>query len=194
MQDDNTPVELRKNTEFLKRLHDGDDSAFDQLAQVYTGSLIRYASVIVVSVDIAQDVVQDVLLNLWRNREKIREDWDIGAFLYGQTRHRAINIAQSNNSSTRREARWINERINDVDTTSTNGTAIFEGEEIRELISEALTEVSPRCREVFMLVWAEELPYLEIAHRLGLAEPTIRSYVSRAMAKIIEVLRPKYLE
>lgn len=192
MQDDNT-ADLRKNTEFLKRLHEGDDYAFDQLAQAYTGSLIRYASGIVESVDIAQDVVQDVLLNLWRNRDRIREDWDIVAFLYGQTRHRAINIAKSNNSSRRRDTRWINESVADTDFVATDNSLLPDGDEIREMIHEALNEVSPRCREVFMLVWVEELPYLEISHRLGLAEPTIRSYVSRAMARIIEVIRPRYM-
>lgn len=193
----NDPIhESIRSVAFLNRLRDGDDAAYNELVWAYGASLIRYATGILDSVDLAHDVVQDVLLKLWRNRDQIEDSWDIGAYLYGRTRHRAIDIARSSQSSGQRDGQWVVQNKIESDSGSGNIDGIDnldadsgDSDEIRKAVWGALQGVSPRCREVFMLVWDEHLPYLDIAHRMGLTEPTIRSYMSRALKQLAKVLK-----
>lgn len=182
-----------RSVAFLHRLRDGEDAAYNELVYAYGASLIRYATGILDSVDLAHDVVQDVLLKLWRNRDQIEDSWDIAAYLYGRTRHRAIDIARSSQSAGQRDGQWISQK--EIDTGSSGMIHVYDSDstdpdEIRKIVWDALQGVSSRCREVFMLVWDEHLPYLDIAHRMGLTEPTIRSYMSRALKQLAGVLKP----
>jgi RNA polymerase sigma-70 factor (ECF subfamily) len=162
------------------------------LVQTYGSALIRYAAGMVSSVDIAQDVVQDVFLSLWQGRSRIENSWDIAAYLYGSTRQRALKFVRSAQARTQREDRWAVQRHVETDMSATIDVSANEADDVRMQVWNALAGVSPRCREVFMLVWDDELPYIEIARRMGLAEPTVRSYVSRALKQLIDVLRPRY--
>lgn len=192
MSDQATAKQLRGDALFLARLREGDDDAFDSLVQAYGASLIRYATGIVRSADLAQDVVQDVLLQLWRNRERIDASWDIAAYLYGQTRHRAIDVARSAQAQVQREERWSIQQ--NIESEKTTAIPFDKGEieNLREVVWKALSTVSPKCREVFMMVWDDELPYMEIARRMGLAEPTVRSYVSRALKQLVGALKTEF--
>ncbi len=189
MSDPDAVHNLRGVT-FLVWLRDGEDIAFDTLVSAYGDSLIRYATGIVNSVDMAQDIVQEVFLYLWRERSQIDSSWDIVSYLYGLTRKRAIDAARAAQTATQRDERWTAQLQVEVGTAATIDTSTDDGSDMKTVVWNALTDVSPRCREVFMLVWEDELPYAEIARRMKLAEPTIRVYVSRALKQLIDVLRP----
>lgn len=179
---------LRGDSQFLARLRDGDESAFNLLVRTYGGSLIGHASRIVGSVDSAREVVQDVFLEVWRNREHVQSHWDISAYIYGLTRRRAMNVAAANKSTGQREYLWVTEMTEgDVLTGS---TVADEDACIRTMLWNALLELSPRCREIFMLVWDRQLSYSVIAQQLGISESTVRGHMSRAMQHLAEVLGP----
>jgi RNA polymerase sigma-70 factor (ECF subfamily) len=182
---------LRGDAALLARLRGGDEFAFDTLVRTYAGPLIRHATWIVGSADTAQDVVQEVFLYLWRERSRIEASWDIAAYLYGMTRNRARDIMRSEQSAQVRESQWVREVKEDVGPDLVDEVAM-EAADMRKKVWDALAGVPPRCREIFMLVWDRQLPYREIAHMLGLAEPTIRSQVSRAVKRLVDVLGPQY--
>ncbi len=190
MSDHDTAHPLRKDPTFLARLQEGDDAAFDNLIQVYGESLIRYATGMVDSVDTAQDVVQEVFLRLWRERSHLDRSWDIAAYLYGLTRQRALNVVRTAYTTTQREQRWALQQTETFGAAAIDITA-EDAADARVMVWNALAGVSPRCREVFMLVWDDELPYIEIAQRMGLTESTVRSYMSRALKQLIEVVRSR---
>jgi RNA polymerase sigma-70 factor (ECF subfamily) len=192
MSDHDAVRNLRGDVAFLDRLREGDDAAYNTLVRTYGAALIRYATGIVGTVETAKDVVQDVLLRLWRERSRIESSWDITAYLYGATRLRAIDAARSLHSTTQRENRWTTQHYLEAETTTPVDSLADDTAEVRVEVWNALAGVSPRCREAFMLVWDDELPYIEIAHRLGLTEPTVRTYVSRALKTLIDVLKPRY--
>lgn len=181
------------DSEVLVKLREGDGHAIDTLLNQHGDGLIRLASRIVGSPDLAQDVVQEVFLHLWNERLRVEPDWDIAAYLFGLTRNRAINLAKSQQSTTRREDRWSAQySIDSGYTQSLEDSTDDEESMIRAEIWDALMELSPRCRDVFMRVWDRQLPYADIARDLGLSEPTVRNYVSKAIKHLAIVLGPRY--
>ncbi len=190
--DRHRPDGLRGDAALLVRLSEGDEVAFDTILRAYGDGLIRYASRVTSSPDLAQDIVQDVFLHLWDHRSEVKPDWDIAAYLYGRTRNQSLNSEQSLRSAANREERWGQQRRIDTDSASYIDEFSDEATSIRIDVWNALAQTSPRCREIFMLVWDRQLPYAEIAHSLGLSEPTVRNYVSRALKTLSEVLGPRY--
>ncbi len=177
----------------LARLREGDEAAFEALVRRYVGPLIRYATRLVASADYAQEIVQDIFFALWRDRDKVQPSWDIAAYLYWATRNRAIKASRWERTTSQREGRWVVEREIDIENpVGHSGEATLDIAELRALVWEALSDVPPRCREIFMLVWDRQLPYHQIAQQLGLAEPTVRSQVSRALKRVVAALGPRY--
>lgn len=176
---------LRSDPQLIARLRDGDTNAFNLLVSMFGGVLIGHASRIVGSVDSAREVVQDVFLEVWRTHEHIEPHWDITAYLYGLTRRRAVDVARSEKATSQREYRWVTEV---VESSSNEVSDVEEDARIRASLWNALSELSPRCREVFMLVWDYHLPYAVIAQQLGIAEPTVRGHMSRAMQHLTDIL------
>ncbi len=80
------------DSEVLVRLREGDGHAIDILLNQHGDGLIRLASRIVGSPDLAQDVVQEVFLHLWNERLRVEPNWDIAAYLFGLTRNRRVSL------------------------------------------------------------------------------------------------------
>jgi RNA polymerase sigma factor (sigma-70 family) len=57
-----------------------------------------------------------------------------------------------------------------------------------QLVSEALDELPPRCREAFLLRRAEDLATIQIAERLGVSDRMVRLYLCRAIEHVQQAL------
>src|SRR6476619_8360501 len=77
--------------DLLERLRKGDEAAFDSIFRAWYPSLVRSAESIVRSRAVAEEVVQDVMLELWRRRESLASDSSPQAYLFQSTRNRALN-------------------------------------------------------------------------------------------------------
>ncbi len=173
----------------IARLRNGDDSAFESLVQTYGGPLIAHAFRIVGDADVGREVVQDVFLSVWLQRDRLQPEWDIRAYLYGLTKQRSIDAIRTERSSSERERRWITQHLAEFDGSDMPGDDPEEGE-VRRAVWNALLELTPRCREVFLLVMDHKMAYPEIARSLGLSETTVRRHMSRAVAHLAEIFGP----
>lgn len=185
-----TSKKLRSDSLFLACLRDGDEDAFNLLMNTYGGALIGHASRIVNSVDSAREVVQEVFLEVWRGREHIEPTWDIVAYLYGLTRRRSMDVARAESAARHREYKWVKEVLEPTWDEADDADEADGNARVRASLWNALTRLSPRCREVFMLVWDRQLSYLEIAQHLGISEPTVRGHMSRAVQHLASELGP----
>ena len=80
--------------ELLARLRDGDESAFDAIFRAWYAPLVRMAEGMLRQRAVAEEVVQDVMLELWRRRETLAPDGSPQAYLFQATRNRALAEAE----------------------------------------------------------------------------------------------------
>ncbi len=65
--------------------------SFEKLFRLYYPRLIRYAGFFIKNSEEAEDLVQDVFFQLWKNRKKINQEKSISAFIFTQLKNKCLN-------------------------------------------------------------------------------------------------------
>ena len=170
--------------DLLARIARGDRGAFEQLFREHYAGLVRFGEGLLRSRELAEDTVQEVLLNLWRQRETVRIDDSVKAYLYRAVRNRSLN--QIRNERVRREA--APQIVRESRGSAEAGDAAVLSTELEEAIRGAIAELPPRCREVFELSRVRGLKYQEIAETLGISIKTVETQMGRALRSLRERL------
>ena len=130
------------------------------------------------SVRDVDDVVQESYLRIWRARmaHPIRS---ARAFLFQIARNLAIDTVRRNRTTPIDSWREI-AGLAVLDDKPDAADALAYHEKV-SLMGEALAALPDRCREIFILRKLKQIPQQEIAARLGIAERTVESQITRGM-------------
>jgi len=174
-----------ERNDLLERLRQGDEAAFDAIFREWYPSLVRSAESIVRSRAVAEEVVQDVMLELWRRRESLAKDSSPQAYLFQSTRNRALNHIRHERVEQKSEP----ELIRQTEMTASAHSQLVE-EEIEAALKTAVSELPDRCREVFELSRIHGLKYAEIATTLGSSVKTVEAQMGKALRTLRVKLAP----
>jgi RNA polymerase sigma-70 factor, ECF subfamily len=172
----------------LARARGGDEAAFTALYRRFSGPVYRFAWFLTGSESVAHDVTQETFMELLDGATRFDPSrGSLGAYLCGIARFRAY--------------RAIGDRSHaDVDLESLDAAAI-EGqlpdlpaehlERARALgrLHAAIRLLPAPFREVLVLVELQEMPYADAAAVAGIELGTVRSRLSRAKARLADLLR-----
>jgi len=173
--------------DLLSRIRQGDQGAFDVLFRAHYAPLVRHVEGMLRRRDVAEEVVQDVMLELWRRRETLVVDDSLRAYLYRATRNRALNHLRHEAIVRRSEPELT------PDGESGGGPradTVLVDEEIDVAVRQAVAELPDRCREVFELSRVRGLKYAEIATALGISVKTVEAQMGKALRLLRERLAP----
>ena len=154
--------------ELLDRVRAGDEAAYDTVFRTWYPALVRVAGALLKDSDAAEEVVQDVLVELWRRRQVMDADVTLRAYLLRAVRNRALNHLR--HLKVRRDTTGDVEALYDEPVTADQPVVAAE---LSEAVKKALDELPPRCREVFDLSRVHNLKYAEIAETLGISQKTV---------------------
>jgi RNA polymerase sigma-70 factor, ECF subfamily len=174
------------------RLTAGDDHAlaevFDALAHSVLGSALRVLG----DSSAAQDVVQDVFVELWRHPG--RYDPAAGTlrtYLTVLARHRAVDLVRSELRRVARQERSY--RLTPPPLMAGAGDEVLAAE-TAGLVRSAVQSLPATQRQVVELAYFEGLTCREVAHAVGIPEGTAKSRLRLALAKLEEMLDRQLLE
>jgi len=171
--------------ELLARLGRGDEAAFDAIFRAWYAPLVWQATRTVRDQAVAEELVQDVLLELWRRREQLAADGSPQAYLFRATRNRALNHLRHLKVQRASAPQLAGDGVR-----AASAPAELEAEEMTAAVHEALGELTPRCREVFEMSRVEGLRYHEIAERLGVSVKAVEAQMGKALRTLREHLAP----
>ena len=152
---------------------------FSQLLMIERPSLLRLARRIVGDVGLAEDITQ----TLWLRVQRIADPaaiQDKRAYLY----RLVLNLTSDQMRSRQRGAALFDGQAEDarmIDATPTTETRIIDRQRL-SLLSAAIDELPPRCREAFILRRVEGLPPTEVAARLGITQNAVAKHVRHAIS------------
>ncbi len=172
--------------ELLQRLRQGDESAFDALFRAWYSPLVGFAESLLRERAAAEEVVQDVMLEVWRRRETLVVEESPRAYLLQATRNRALNTIRRRRVEERGEPVL---RSTMRESEPPPDAALGESE-LDQAIGAAVSSLPDRCREVFELSRVHGLRYAEIAERLGISVKTVEAQMGKALKVMRERLAP----
>lgn len=167
--------------------------AFETLVRAHYGRLCGFAHRLVGSREVAEDVVHDVLLRIWRDRDQFQFR-DPLAYLYRSVRNRIISDRRRRAG----HARLLAE-ASQGGTVSLPGTqqaddtaAAAEGDDLARAAARAVDALPERCRLIFTMRREQGLSYAEIARALDLSVKTVENQMTRA-GKLLRARLTGYL-
>lgn len=165
----------------ISRAAEGDQRAFAQLYDRFAVRVFGLARRLIVNRAIAEEVTQEVFLELWQNAARYnRAKGDPVNWVLTVTRMRAIDRIRSEDAShARLVATGIREYPEDIDLVD---VAVEQSETRREL-SEALSLLTPLQREAVTLYYGDR-SYQEVAELLGVPVGTVKTRVHDGILKL----------
>lgn len=183
MSADATP--FRDDRALLSLLRLGEREAFDLVFRTHYPSLVAVAERITGERAVAEEVAQEVMLELWRRRETLAVEESLRAYLVRAARNRALNHLRHERITRRAEPLLATESV-----TAPEGPARLAEEEIGAAVRAAVDALPERCREVFELSRVQGLRYAEIAGTLGISVKTVEAQMGKALRVLRERLAP----
>ncbi len=168
--------------DILPQIHQGDPSAFNALFQLYGARLCAFAYRIVRSEDVAEELVQDVFLNIWAQRNKRRIDESVATYLYRAVRNRAYNHIRHERIARRHAETGVLSNWHVDAQSPMNHDAGIEQREIVASISRAIEAMPKRTREIFLMNREQGFTYAQIADIMNLSVKAVEYHMGRALA------------
>ena len=167
----------------LRKVANGDEPAFKQLFLEWQPFLSSHIYRITESRELTEEIVQDIFLKIWLTRETLDKIENFKAYLVVVSRNQALNVLRQRAAMARQHKVWEMEQKPDgpPDPHSIYYT----------LIDEAINNLSPRQKEVYLLHRHERLKYSEVANRLKLSRETVKTHLQQAVAGITKYIKER---
>jgi RNA polymerase sigma factor (sigma-70 family) len=170
----------------LKEVASGKEAAFSELYAIWQPILSSFIFRITKSKELTAEVVQDVFLKIWMTREGLVEVENFKSYLFVVSRNQAINAFKK----TMKELKTFQKL--DEKVQNENYETIDEIELSRlSLVDEAIDQLSPRQKEIFLLHRQNRLTYQEIAIQLGIGKETVKTHLELAVKSITRFLKSR---
>lgn len=176
---------LYEENEVLRQVAHGDEKAFRFLFNKYHQKLGAHILRLTRSHEMAEEIVQDVFLKIWINRESLTGVQNFQAYLYVMSKNHALNCLKKV-ASEKMVATDFDEVGFDIENEDSG-----EDNDRYILIDEAIDHLPPQQRQVYLLSRHERLRYTEIAARLNLSKETVKKYLQISSESIRSYIHKK---
>lgn len=177
--------------ELIQRFQNDDYSAYEIIVSRYKDQLLNFAYRFLGNVEEAEDIVQETLLRLYRNKHAYRQIAKFSTWIYTiagnlaktelrkRKRRKVVSISDIGFDDKEYE---IEDQLATTDKDA--NTALTE-----KIIQKAIDELPPRFKQVIVLRDIQELSYEEIGSILHIPLGTVKSRVNRARLKLQSKLK-----
>lgn len=162
----------------------GELMLFQELFERYFRSLVTYAYRYVNDWNVSEDIVQDVFMALWVNRNEIDFEEPVKPYLYRATYNRSINHLNSVLVQRRVDHTDNLDELIDYEILSYNQHDNLLLKEIEEEISSFVKTLPEQRKKVFLLSREENMKNKEIAFLLNISEKTVEKHITKALSDI----------
>lgn len=165
-----------------------DQKALELLFSIYFPRLNDFARKVVKDDVISQDIVQEVFVTIWENRNEI-ENINIEAYLFRLIRNRCIDYIKHlkvvNNCMQEIHISSKYEELYRIDFIRNEPYVLIE-QELKQKIEKTIQSLPERCREVFILSRMKGMKNKEIAEKLDINIKNVERHLSRALQSFRE--------
>lgn len=136
--------------------------------------------------DVAKDIVQDVFVRLWENRDKLDIKTSLWGYLKRSVANASIDHTRRSYEKTKTPLAPTHDRAEDAATAEES----MQAKDTQRLVDRAIGQLPDRCRLVFVLSRHEGLSYKQIAEKLGISPKTVENQMTKALKMLRVALKP----
>lgn len=181
----------------IRAAQKGDERAFERLLDMVEKPVYRLALSITRRREDAEDATQEALIKLWRALPDYRFECPLLPYALQIARNAALDIVRreaatrQNTVSLSQESEHGEEVTMEVADTDefVDPARAYERKETIEAVRRGISELPDEYREILTLKDIEGLSYEQIRRVLTLEQGTVKSRLSRARKKLLEILK-----
>ena len=170
-----TPV--KNEAELLKLVAKGDERAFTELFDAYYRQLGEYVYKLTESIEVTEEIVQDVFIKIWLKKEKLLELDNFSYYLFILSKNQTLNHLRKKANDKVRQLEWLKQFEEEVYIPDDSSVI----EEYRSLMDEAIEKLPPQQKKVYKLSREERLKHEEIAKMLDISPETVKKHIKLAL-------------
>lgn len=172
----------RVDRNMVVALQSGDHEAFEEIFAVFFGRVKAFIFGYIKSDVDAEELAQDIFVNLWTGRGSIDPARPLGAYLHTVARNSALNFLRH------KLVRQTHAGSLAGDEGSAGSEEELIARETAMLIEMAVERMPAQRREIYRLSRGEGLKNDEIADRLGTTKRNVESQLSLALKEIRKII------
>ncbi len=178
------PPEAR-DRDLIRRIGAGEEDAFRRLFRTFAPSAQALAQRIVRQPFLAEEIVQEVFLAVWRSPDGYRaERGSVKSWLLGMVHHRAVDAVRREESQRRRAEEAVPDAVDLVDDPGVTVVEEIGLPEERKAVRGALGELPSEQRQVLELMYFAGMSQSQISERLALPLGTVKSRTLLGMRRM----------
>ncbi|HEY8896986.1 MAG TPA: RNA polymerase sigma-70 factor [Niastella sp.] len=174
---------------FLQQLQQqiarGDQRSFEDLYRLFYARLFNFALLYVHKGEIAEEVVNDVMINVWNKQHTLQQVQNLETYLFAAVRNQSLNYLSKYSSyhvtPDEGEQQGFIINLNDPEKE-------LEWKEISFRLNQAIDRLPEQCRTVFKLIKEEGFRYKQVAEILNISPRTVETQLFRAIKKLDKVI------
>jgi len=171
------------DAELIERIAEGDKSALQILFARHSVAVYRFALRLVKDGSLADDVVNELFLDVWRYAGNFEGRSQVSTWLLAIARNKAVSMLR-----VRSEGQLDEEAAESIeDPTDTPETAM-QKKEHSSVMRACLTQLSPAHREIIDLVYYHEKSIGEVAQIIGIGVNTVKTRMFYARKHLEDLL------
>lgn len=181
-----TPEQMEQRL-LVTRALQGEYGAFDEIVKQYSALMLRTASLIVGDKDIAEDVVQDALIQAWHHLPDLRKAGALRPWLMRIVVNQCISFKRRLARSTTFMRQALSEQENDMLALAADD---HKGRMERDWdLAQAIKELPTKQRLVILLHYYNGMTLPEMSQTLNTSENTLKKRIQAALANLRRMLR-----
>lgn len=173
------PLHTNENG-LVQKISAGDEQAFALLYEEYRQSLHAYIVKLVKSPDMAEDIAQEVFINVWEHRGQLEAVQSIRAYLFVAARNHTLNVLKRIAREDAAKAE-VTRHFRILRAATANSEEVVLSKEYSQMLAAMLASLPDQSRNVFRLCREENKSYGEVASLLGISRNAVKKHMVRSM-------------
>jgi RNA polymerase sigma factor (sigma-70 family) len=184
--------ENKPDQDIWRAFNKGNEMAFNYIYRMYASAMFQYGAQLSRDEHILQDCIQNIFIDLRRKRGSLSEVQSIKAYLF-KILQREVIRSINREKGTAYSSRGLDEQFFPIEVS--HETKLIQDEynfEKKQLIEDALNQLTVRQRQAILLLYEEGMSYKEVAEVMELNEvKSARKIVYRALASLKVLISKK---
>lgn len=160
----------------LQKIAESDEAAFAKLYEAYCDPLYQFVVKYLKSKELSNDIIQEVFIRIWENRNELHTIDSFKAYLFTIARNLTLNFLKKASKENSVKA----EIARSYKTVASVAEDRLLSDQYKQFIEEVLQSLPPQTRTVFRLCREEEKSYDEVASCLGISRNAVKKHIVRS--------------